>query len=90
MLNGTAIASPATVEYLKSEKTLLRVQASTMLANNYINRTNVDTSLLTDSLNQIRLEPINGNQYVYNIVLGENQVFQTDKFGVEAFIISVS
>jgi hypothetical protein len=90
ILNGTAIASPATVEYLKSEKTLLRVQASTMLANNYINSTNVDTSLLTDSLNQIRLEPINGNQYVYNMVLGENQVFQTDKFGVEAFIKSVS
>jgi hypothetical protein len=89
MLNGTSLASSANVEYLKSEKTLLRVQASTMLANNSINGTSVDTSLLIDSLNQIKLEAINGNQYVYNIALGNNQVFQSDQFGVEVFIKSV-
>lgn len=90
MLNGTLLSSPATVEYLKADKTFVRIQASTKLANNYINGTYVDTSLLTGSLYQIKLEPINGSYYEYNMALGENQVFQPDKFGVEVFIKSVS
>jgi hypothetical protein len=59
-------------------------------ANNYIydkpvNGTFYDTSSLTTQLKSISLEKT-ADGYLYNNILGENQIFQLDQFGVEVFI----
>jgi hypothetical protein len=59
-------------------------------ANNYIydkpvNGTFYDTSSLTTQLKSISLEKT-ADGYLYNTILGENQIFQPDQFGVEVFI----
>jgi hypothetical protein len=59
-------------------------------ANNYIydkpvNGTFYDTSSLTTQLKSISLEKT-ADGYLYNNILGENQIFQPDQFGVEVFI----
>jgi hypothetical protein len=90
MLNGTLpiseSASLNVVEYLKSNQTLVRIQASTEFENSYINFTHVNTHSLETVLNVINLEPIGNNHQVYNNLLAENQVLQLDQFGVEVFI----
>ncbi|MCW4045835.1 MAG: hypothetical protein NWE94_10010 [Candidatus Bathyarchaeota archaeon] len=45
----------------------------------------LDTWSYATQLKQVRLTK-NGNSYIYNTVLSENQIFITDQYGVEAFI----
>lgn len=59
--------------------------------NNYIydkpvNGTFYDTSSLNTQLKAISLHKIADGNYIYNKILGENQMFQPDQFGVEVFI----
>ena len=50
-----------------------------------VNGTYYDTITTSTWLNQVQLENT-ANGYLYNTVLGENQQFQFDQYGVEAFI----
>jgi hypothetical protein len=90
MLNGTlpisASALPNVLEYLKSNQTLVRIQASTEFENSYINSILVNTHLLETVLNVIKLETISNNHQEYNNLFGNNQVLQLDQFGVEVFL----
>jgi hypothetical protein len=45
----------------------------------------LDTFTNTEILKQLSLTPI-GNSYIYNTVLSDNQMFQLDQYGTEAFI----
>jgi hypothetical protein len=49
------------------------------------NNTVEDTWSYATELKQIQLTE-NGDSYIYNIILGENQIFQPDQYGVEVFI----
>jgi hypothetical protein len=51
-----------------------------------VNGTFYDTSSLTTQLKSISLEKTADGNYLYNSILGENQMFQPDQFGVELFI----
>lgn len=50
-----------------------------------VNGTMEDTWSYATQIKQVQLTQ-NGDTYLYNAVLGENQMFQTDPFGVEVFI----
>lgn len=50
-----------------------------------VNGTFYDTQSDTDTLKTVTLTQI-GNQYVYNQILGEDEVFVSDQWGVEVFI----
>jgi hypothetical protein len=85
-LTGTVTA--ATVDVINGFTAgRINVYAAT---NNYIydepvNGTFYDTSSLTTQLKSISLEKT-ADGYIYNKILGENQIFQPDQFGVEVFI----
>ena len=49
------------------------------------NNTVEDTWSYATELKQVQLTE-NGDSYIYNIILSENQIFQPDQFGVEVFI----
>lgn len=51
-----------------------------------VNGTFYDTSSLNTQLKSISLEKTADGIYIYNSILGENQMFQPDQFGVEVFI----
>jgi hypothetical protein len=88
MLNGTVFATARNVEDLKLTPTYLHLQVSAMLERSLtptIPNLIIDTSSLTNTLCQIRLNP-NNNQYQYNTALSPNQTFESDPFGVEVFI----
>lgn len=50
-----------------------------------VNNTIEDTWSYATELKQAQLSE-NGDSYIYNTILGENQIFQPDQFGVEVFI----
>ena len=88
MLNGTSLATASMVANLKSIPTYLHLQVSAMLQRSLIPTIPnhiIDTSSLTNTLCQIKLNP-NNNQYQYNMALSANQIFEPDPFGVEVFI----
>jgi len=49
------------------------------------NNTVLDTWSYATQLKQVQLTQ-NGDSYIYNTILGENQIFLTDQYGVEVFI----
>jgi hypothetical protein len=50
-----------------------------------VNNTVADTWLYATERKQVQLTQ-NGDSYIYNTILGENQIFITDQYGVEVFI----
>ncbi|MGB9915310.1 MAG: hypothetical protein ACPLOC_07180 [Candidatus Bathyarchaeales archaeon] len=50
-----------------------------------VNNTAMDTWSYATELKQVQLAR-NGDSYIYNKALGENQIFVTDQYGVEVFI----
>ena len=88
MLNGTVFATARNIADLKLTPTYLHLQVSAMLQRSLtptIPNHIIDTSSLTNTLCQIKLNP-NNNQYQYNMALSPNQTFESDPFGVEVFI----
>ena len=51
----------------------------------FVNNTQTDTSAYPVGQKQIQLTQ-NEDSYIYNSVLGDKQVFQMDKWGVEVFL----
>ena len=88
LIELTATVTAATVDVINGFTAgRINVYAAT---NNYIydepvNGTFYDTSSLTTQLKSISLEKT-ADGYIYNKILGENQIFQPDQFGVEVFI----
>jgi len=52
------------------------------------NNTFIETSVTTAEIQTLSLTR-NGNSYIYNAVLSENQMFELDRYGLEVFIVPV-
>jgi hypothetical protein len=85
LLNGTQMLFASGLETLNSGTIFLKAQAHSSLADSRINGTLMDTASRTDSIQQIQLQ-ILGDNYSYNSILNENEMFQTDQFGAEVFV----
>jgi putative NIF3 family GTP cyclohydrolase 1 type 2 len=81
VLNGTLEGNAGTLE---TGNITLYATASTYVNDWLVNGTYYDTITTSTWLNQVQLNAANG--YLYNTVLSENQQFQLDQYGVEAFI----
>jgi len=81
VLNGTLQVGGI----LEAGKITLYATASTYVNDWLVNGKYYDTITMSTWLNQIQLENTS-NGYLYNTVLGENQQFQFDQYGVEAFV----
>ena len=82
VLNGTLEGNTVTLE---TGKITLYATASTYVNDWLVNGTYYDTITTSTWLNQVQMENT-ANGYLYNTVLGENQHFQFDQHGVEAFV----
>ncbi|MEM3051183.1 MAG: hypothetical protein QXJ40_03735 [Candidatus Bathyarchaeia archaeon] len=80
-------ASAEALEALKSGSISLqtRVFNHADVTVEIVNNTAMDTWSYATELKQVQLAR-NGDSYIYNTILGENQFFITDQYGVEAFI----
>jgi hypothetical protein len=81
VLNGTLEGNAGILE---TGNITLYATASTYVNDWLVNGTYYDTITTSTWLNQVQLNTANG--YLYNTVLSENQQFQLDQYGVEAFI----
>jgi hypothetical protein len=81
VLNGTLQGAGM----LDNGKISLYATASTYVNDWLVNGIYYDTITMSTWLNQVQLEETS-NGYLYNTVLGENQQFQFDQYGVEAFV----
>jgi len=82
VLNGTIEGSAGILE---AGNIKLYAKASTYVNDWLVNGTYYDTITTSTWLNQVQLENT-ASGYLYNTVLGENQQFQFDQYGVEAFV----
>jgi hypothetical protein len=70
---------------LETRNIKLYAAASTYVNDWLVNGTYYDTITTSTWLNQVQMENT-ANGYLYNTVLGKNQHFQFDEYGVEAFV----
>jgi hypothetical protein len=82
VLNGTLEGNAG---ILPAGNITLYATASTYVNDWLVNGTYYDTITTSSWLNQVQMENT-ANGYLYNTVLSDNQQFQLDKYGVEAFI----
>jgi hypothetical protein len=82
VLNGTLEGNAG---ILPAGNITLYATASTYVNDWLVNGTYYDTITTSTWLNQVQLENT-ANGYLYNTVLSENQQFQFDQYGVEAFV----
>ncbi len=82
VLNGTLGGNAGILE---TGSITLYATASTYVNDWLVNGTYYDTITTSTWLNQVQLENT-ANGYLYNTVLSENQQFQLDQYGAEAFI----
>jgi hypothetical protein len=82
VLNGTLEGNAGILE---TGNIALYATASTYVNDWLVNGTYYDTITTSTWLNQVQLENT-ANGYLYNTVLSDNQKFQLDQYGVEAFI----
>lgn len=80
-------ASAEAIEALKSGSVTLqtRIFNHAGVIVEIVNNTAMDTWSYATELKQVQLAR-NGDSYIYNKILGENQFFVTDQYGVEVFI----
>jgi hypothetical protein len=85
-LNGTRDVGGGALELLAEGKITLYSAVSNNVKDwGEINGTYYNTFSTATSLKQVQTEKT-ADSYLYNTVLGENQIFQPDQFGVEVFI----
>jgi hypothetical protein len=85
-LTGTREVGEKALELLSEQKITLYSAVSNNVKDwGKINGTYYNTFSTATSLKQIQLEKT-ADGYLYNTILGENQIFQPDQFGVEVFI----
>jgi hypothetical protein len=73
------------LESLKEGEITLYTGATNYVLDNPVNGTYFDTYSSATELKKVQLE-ITENEYLYNTILSDNQMFVTDSFGVEVFI----
>ncbi len=88
MISGTMDVGPTAegVKALQSGEITVFVQTVNFVPDSMFNGTSyMDTSSGATELKTIQLQ-INGNQYLYNTILSDDQMFVIDEFGVEVFV----
>jgi hypothetical protein len=92
MLQGkTAVSEPWTNDKAPAVLKSGKITFKTIIQNNadyetkIVNKTLEDTWSISIEIKQVELTQ-NGNSYIYNNILSENQMFQPDKFDVEVFV----
>jgi hypothetical protein len=91
VLQGTQYVIPlrngTSLDVLKTGNVTLHTRMMNDAAHNMSLPINTvdDTYSYNDELKQVQLAQ-SGSSYVYNTILGEDQTFQTDQWGVEAFL----
>lgn len=80
-------ASTETLDALKSGSVTLQTQVfnHVNVTIEIVNGTIADTWSYATELKQVRLTR-NGDSFIYNTILGKNQLFAVDQYGVEVFI----
>jgi hypothetical protein len=85
-LTGTRDVGEGALELLAEEKITLYSAVSNSVKDwTVINGTYYNTFSTATSLKQVQIEKT-ADGYLYNTILGENQIFQPDQYGVEVFI----
>jgi hypothetical protein len=86
-LTGTReVGANAGLESLAEGKTMLYAGVSNYLEERReVNGTYLNTFSTATELEEVQVEKT-ADGYLYNTILGENQIFQPDQFGVEVFI----
>jgi hypothetical protein len=85
-LTGTRDVGEGALELLAEEKITLYSAVSNSVKDwTVINGTYYNTFSTATSLKQVQIEKT-ADDYLYNTILGENQIFQPDQYGVEVFI----
>jgi hypothetical protein len=82
LLNGTLGVN---MGILETGNITLYATASSYVNDWLVNGTYYDTITTATWLNRVQMQTT-ANGYVYNTVLGENQTFKSDQYGVEVFI----